>query len=192
MAALIEKSVGVGKTFTAYDAARALEMITQHRIHVAFIDARMPKVNGITLAKTILKEHNSIKVIGMTSYDEDDTVMEMLSCGLHGILLKRNTDGPEIDLCLTEVLGGRTYYTPEVQLRLGQHGYDRLKAPARLSSREMEILQLICQGYSSKQIAASLQLQESTVEDYRKVMLQKSGTKNTAELVNFAHRNGLL
>jgi DNA-binding NarL/FixJ family response regulator len=192
MAALIEKSTGVGKTYTAYDAAKALEIVTQHRIHVAFIDARMPQVSGISLAKTILKEHTSIKVIGMTSYDEDDTIIEMLGSGLHGILLKRNTDRSEIDHCLQEVLGGRIYYTPEVQLRLGQHGYDLLKVTARFSKRETEILQLICQGQSSKQIAVSLQLQETTVEDYRKVMLQKSGTKNTAELVSFAHRNGLL
>jgi len=192
MAALIEKSAGVGKAYTAYDAAKALEIINQHRIYVAFIDARMPRVSGISLAKTILKEHPSIKVIGTTSYDEDDTIIEMLGSGLHGILLKRNTDRSEIDHCLQAVLGGRIYYTPEVHLRLGQYGYDRLKTPARLSSREMEILRLICQGHSSKQIAVSLQLQETTVEDYRKVMLQKSGTKNTAELVSFAHRNGLI
>lgn len=192
VAALFEKSALVEKVFTAYHAAKALELINNHRIHAAFIDARMPEVSGISLAKTILKEHPSVKVISMTSYDEDDTIIEMLGCSPHGILLKRNTSLAEIDVCLQEVEDGKIYYTPEVQKRLNQNGYDLLKTPVRFSKRETEILHLICKGQSTKQIALALQLQETTIEGYRKVMLQKSGTKNTAELVSFAHRNGLL
>lgn len=192
MAALFEKSALVEKVFTAHHAAKALELINSHRIHTAFIDARMPEVSGISLAKTILKEHLSVKVICMTSYDEDDTVIEMLGCSPHGILFKRNTSLAEIDVCLQEVQNGKIFYTPEVQKRLSQNGYDLRKTPVQFSKRETEILHLICKGQSTKQIAIALQLQESTIEDYRKIMLQKSGTKNTAELVSFAHRNGLV
>jgi DNA-binding NarL/FixJ family response regulator len=192
MAALVEKSALVGQIFTAYNELEALEIISKHRIHAAFVDARMPKVSGIELTQTILKEHSSVRVIGMTSFDEDETVIEMLRSGMHGILLKRNTDRSEIDLCLREVLNGRIYFTQEVQSRITHNGYDLLKTPIHFSKREIEVLQLICKGQSSKQIAASLRLQETTVEDYRKDMLKKSGNKNTAELVNFAHRNGLL
>jgi DNA-binding NarL/FixJ family response regulator len=128
----------------------------------------------------------------MTSFDEDDTVIEMLRAGLHGILLKRNTTGPEIEQCLSDVLAGKNYYTPEIKFRLAQNGYDLLKPGVRFSKRESEILNLICQGQSTKQIAERLQLKDTTVEDYRKEMLKKANAQNTAELVAFALRNGLL
>jgi DNA-binding NarL/FixJ family response regulator len=192
IAALIEKSMNSPKVFTAFNAAEALAIIKHHRIEAALIDARMPGISGLALAATILKEHPSTKVIGMTSFDEDDTVIEMLRAGLHGILLKRNTAGPEIEQCLTEVLAGKNYYTPEIKIRLAQNGYDLLKPGVRFSKRESEILNLICQGQSTKQIAERLQLKDTTVEDYRKEMLKKANAQNTAELVAFALRNGLL
>lgn len=192
IAALVEKSMSVPRVFTALNAHEALAIIKNNHIQAALIDARMPGISGLALAATILKEHPTTKVIGMTSFDEDDTVIEMLRTGMHGILLKRNTAGPEISQCLTEVLAGRNYYTPEVQARLAKNGYDLLKPRVRFSKRESEILHLICEGQSTKQIAERLHLKDTTIEDYRKEMLRKVNAQNTAELVAFALRNGLL
>lgn len=192
IAALVEKSMSVARVFTALNAQEALALIKNNHIHAALIDARMPGISGLALAVTILKEHPTTKVIGMTSFDEDETVIEMLRTGMHGILLKRNTAGPEISQCLTEVLAGRNYYTPEVQARLAKNGYDLLKPRLRFNKRESEILHLICEGQSTKQIAERLHLKDTTIEDYRKEMLRKVNAQNTAELVAFALRNGLL
>lgn len=192
IAALVEKSMSVPRVFTALNAQEALAIIKNNHIHATLIDARMPGISGLALAATILKEHPTTKVIGMTSFDEDETVIEMLRTGMHGILLKRNTAGPEISQCLTEVLAGRNYYTPEVQARLAKNGYDLLKPRLRFNKRESEILHLICEGQSTKQIAERLHLKDTTIEDYRKEMLRKVNAQNTAELVAFALRNGLL
>lgn len=192
MAVLVEKSEQINTVYTAFDAAQAMEVIRQHRVHAALIDARIPDVNGIALMTKLQKEYPSIKLIGMTSYDDDDTVIEVLRTGVQGFLLKRNASRHEVNHCLREVLAGNTYYTPDVQKRLSGNGFDLLKSPVRFSAREWEVLRLICKGYATKQIADNLQLSAATVEDYRKSLLKKTSTKNTAELVSYAHRNGLL
>jgi len=192
IAALVEKSGLAGKVFSSVTTQYALEIIKNNHIHIAIIDARMPGVSGIELASILVKKYPLIKVIGMTSYDEDDTVVEMLQVGVHGILLKRNTGSEEIRYCLQEVIAGKNYFTPEVQTKLSQNEYDLRKVGPRFTRRETEIIKLITRGLSTKQIAATLQLKDSTIEEYRKMMLSKTGTKNTAELITFTLRNGLL
>ncbi len=192
MAALIEKSGITNIVRTAINAHQALEIIKTKCVHVALIDARMPGISGIALSAIILKEHTHVKIIGMTSFDEDDTVVEMLQIGVHGILLKRNTSGAEINRCLQEVYAGRKFFSCEILAKLSQNEYNLRKAHFRFTRRESEILKLIAEGQSTKQVAAILQLKDSTVEDYRKEMLCKTGAKNTAELIAITLRNGLL
>jgi len=191
IAALIEKAEGIGKVYTAYHATEALKIVRSERIHAALIDARMPDTNGIALISLLQTEYPTIKLIGMTSYD-DDTVVEVLRTGVPGFLLKRSTDRAEINLCLREVLAGRTYYTAEVQSRLNQNGYNLLKPIIQFTKREMEMLPLLCAGQSTKQIADHLGLKEYTIEDYRKELLRKTNTKNVAERASYVHRNGIL
>jgi DNA-binding NarL/FixJ family response regulator len=192
LAAMIEKSEHVSKVFSAYNAAKALELVKQEKIHAAIVDARMPEVNGIALIRILQQEFPSIKLIGMTSFDDDDTVIAVLRTGVPGFLFKRSANTKEVNHCLKEVLAGNTYYTPEVQKRLSNNGFDLLKSPVHFSDREWEVLKLICQGYATKHIADNLHLSISTVEEYRKSLLKKTNTKNTAELVDYAHRNGLV
>lgn len=192
LAAMIEKSEHVNAVFAAYNAAKALELVKQEKIHAALIDARMPEVSGIELMRILQKEYASIKLIGMTSFDDDDTVVEVLRMGVPGFLLKRSADSNEVHHCFQEVLAGRTYYTPEVQKRLSNNGFDLLKSPVRFSDSEWKILRLICKGFATKQVADSLKLSANTVEDYRKSLLKKTDSKNTAELVDYTHRNGLV
>ncbi len=192
LAAMIEKSEQIGKVFTAYHAAKALDIVKKEKIHAALIDARMPTVNGIALIRILQKEYSAIKLIGMTSFDDDDTVVALLRTGVPGFLLKRSANTKEVNHCLQEVLAGNTFYTPEVQKRLSNNGFDLLKSPVHFSDREWDALKLICQGYATKHIAYNLHLSINTVEDYRKSLLKKTSTKNTAELVDYAHRNGLV
>ncbi|MBL7861056.1 MAG: response regulator transcription factor [Cyclobacteriaceae bacterium] len=191
IAALVEKQCPV-KSYTAYGAERALEILKQTRIQVAMIDARMPGISGVELMHRLKKESPSLKLIGMTSFDEDETILDLLRTGIPGIILKRNTTGAEIKTCLEAVLAGKSYYTAEIWNRFNQGGYDLLKEKIRFSKREFDLLLLLAQGYSTKQAAEVLKLSENTVEDYRKQMLKKSNTKNTTELVAFVLSNGLL
>lgn len=190
--ALVEKSGLVDKVHLAFSGEQALEILKLKRIRVALIDARMPGISGLDLFKIISIEYNSMSVIGMTSF-EDDTVMDMLRAPIQGILLKSNTNGAEIALCLSEILSGRTYFTPEVQAKINSGQYNLLqRSRTILTKREQEILVYISQGNSAKEIAEKLGLKVTTVEDYRKAMLRKTKTTNVAELMAFSHRNGLL
>lgn len=192
IAALVEKSDTIHKVFTAFSATQATAIVQANRIQVALIDARMPKTSGIELATQLLTEYPALKIVGMTSFDEDDTVAEMLHAGVHGVLLKRSTNGQEINQCLHEVLAGKNYFAAEVKEKLTQNWYNLSKQALRFTRRERELLTLMCGGQSTKQIAETLSLQPSTIEDYRKALLKKTATKNTAELVALVLRNGLL
>jgi DNA-binding NarL/FixJ family response regulator len=193
VAALIEMRGLAKKVYTAFSGEQALDALKTNHIQVALVDARMNGMSGIDLAKTILRKYPQVRVVGMTIYNEDDTILEMLHTGLHGILLKGSADGPEISFCLQEVLGGNSYYSAAIQARLNRNEFDIFKQPkTQFTKRETEILVLLCAGKSSKQIAEVLNLKPATVEGYRKEMLHKTETKSTAELVAFVHRNGVV
>ena len=129
IAALVEKSGHARKVHIALSGAEALEILKTKHIKVVLVDVRMPGMSGLELAKIILHEHQAVRVIGMTSF-EDDTVMDMLRAPVHGMLLKGNTNGEEISKCLFEVLNERTYYAPDVQAKINGGGYN-LKQPSR-------------------------------------------------------------
>lgn len=191
--AALTGSLGIiRKTYSAFNCTEALQIIKDNKVDISLVDARMPQPCGIALTEKLLHEYRSVKVIGMTSFDEDETIIEMLQTGMHAILLKRNTDRNEINYCLQEVLEGRKYYTPEIQLRLNLNEYRLTKSIKKFTRREQDVMQLICFGEPSKRIAQKLKLKESTIESYRKEMLHKTATKNTAQLVSYALRNGLV
>lgn len=191
MAAAFQGWPAVKSVSCCTSAEDALQRVRQHRPDIAFIDARMPGMSGFELIKQLKSGFPRMRLVGMTSFEEDETLAEMLQIGVHGLLLKRSTSRQEIRLCLEGVMAGRNYFSAQVTQRITASP-KLLQPPPHLSSRELQILQLICQGYSTKQIADHVQLKEMTVDDYRKKMLSKTHTKNTAELVAFAHRNGLV
>jgi DNA-binding NarL/FixJ family response regulator len=152
----------------------------------------MPGMSGPELAQVVLQDFHAVRVIGMTSF-EDDTVMDMLRAPVHGMLLKANTNGEEVSQCLFEVLHGFTYYTPEIQTKINSGQYKlHQRSRTLLTKRDQEILVCMSEGKSAKEIAEKLGLKVTTIEDYRKAMLRKTQTSNSAELMAFAHRNGLL
>jgi len=191
MAAALQDWNQIKSVSCSTSAEDALHRVRQHPPDIAFIDARMPGMSGFELIKQLKSGFPRMRLVGMTSFEEDETLAEMLQIGVHGLLLKRSTSRQEIRLCLEGVMAGRNYFSALVTQRITASP-KLLQPPPHLSSRELQILQLICQGYSTKQIADHVQLKEMTVDDYRKKMLSKTHTKNTAELVAFAHRNGLV
>lgn len=191
LAALVEKSELFDKVYVAFTGEQALEILKTKWVHLAMIDARMPGLSGIELIKLKHKMYPSLKVVAMTSFDEEDTLKEIWSAKVNGILLKRSTDANEIKECLRVVFGGERYYSPEITELVKGFSLGEEPKPL-LTVREKEILHLICGGKSTKEIAAHYKLSVSTVEDYRKEMLRKTKAKNTPELVDYAHRNGIV
>lgn len=191
LADMMQHQKGVHKVLVAFSALEALELAKRQRIDIALIDARMPGMSGLDLMPALRELRAATKVVAMTSFDEDETLAELLRSEPDGILLKRSTGREEIRQCLEQVLKGVPYLSPGIQQKLTE-SVRLMKSSAHLTKRELEVLLLICNGHSSKAIAHRLQLKEATVEDYRKEMLRKTAAKNVAELVSYAHRNGLL
>jgi DNA-binding NarL/FixJ family response regulator len=193
LAALLEKVPAVGRVYVAYNGKEAIEVVRKYAVHVALLDVRMPVMDGLQAAEHILKEHALTHVIGMTSFDEEATLLDLLRVGVHGILLKRSANLTELSAAISEVTRGGKYFNEEIRHIVDQNIH-RLKVSSRtrLSHRELDILRLTCSGKVAKEIAVALDLSTGSVENYRKELLRKTNTKNVAELVNFAHRNGLL
>ncbi|MBX2964719.1 MAG: response regulator transcription factor [Cyclobacteriaceae bacterium] len=193
IAALVETTGLYKKAIPAYTGEEALDILNREHIAIALVDARMPGLSGIDLAKLMEKDFPQVKVIGMTSFDDNETLVEMLQLNLDGVLLKRSTSGREIRTCLDEVSRGRKYVTGEIQQRIQKSQFGPARQPrTHFAKREIQVIRLLCKGRSSKQIAEILGLKISTIEDYRKAMLKNTNTSSTAGLVAFALRNGLL
>lgn len=193
IAALVETTGPCKKAIPAYTGEEALDILHREHIAIALVDARMPGLSGIALAKIMEKDFPQVKVIGMTSFDDEDTIQEMLQLNLAGILLKRSTTSNEINTCLKMIGDGKSYIADEVKQYVeGKQLYPARAPRTNFTDREMQVLNLLSEGQSSKLIAEHLDLKTSTIEDYRKGMLKKTETKSTAGLVAFAMRNGLL
>ncbi|MBX2968733.1 MAG: response regulator transcription factor [Cyclobacteriaceae bacterium] len=193
LVALVEKTGLCKKAMPAYSGEEALGILKQERISIALVDIRMPGLSGSNLVKRIEHEHPTVKIVGMTSFDDEETMQEMLQLNLAGILLKRSTTSREINACLEMVSAGKSYFTDELKQLVQVKQLHPSRAPrTNFTYREMQVLNLLSEGQSSKLIAEHLNLKASTIEDYRKGMLKKTSTKSTAGLVAFAMRNGLL
>ena len=193
LAALVEKVPNVSKVYMAYDGKQAVELVREHHADLVLLDVRMPVMDGLQAAEIILKEHASTNVIGMTTFDEEATLIDLLRAGVHGILLKRSANRAELTVAITEVMKGGNYYHEEIRHVVDKNIHRLNVSPrTRLTPRELEILRFTCAGKVAKEIAAELSLSTGSVENYRKELLRKTNTKNVAELVTFAHRNGLL
>lgn len=184
---LLTGSTYIKKAWEAISAEQGISIIRKHSIQVAFIDARMPFTDGIQLILRLRKEYPKLYLIGMTGYSETSTLADLNHAGVHGILLKHHTGIQEINQCLQTVLNGR-YYTNSTATLSNAN----FRSPLNLTPRDFDILKLLCEGLATKEIAAHLGLHQTSIEDHRKRLLHKTGTKNSTELIAYVLRNGLL
>jgi DNA-binding NarL/FixJ family response regulator len=190
LAALIKVTRPDLETHVAYTTQDAIFKLATYPISLAFIDARMPGTSGIELIQTLRQKKSALKIVGITSFAQPATLTELVQAGIDGLLLKNQANAEELKLCLNTVLAGAFYISAAAQQIVSQPGIS--KHPIQLSKRELEVLQLICKGKTSKEIAEELNLKPGTIEDYRKSMLKRTGCSNTDQLATVAQRNGLL
>jgi two-component system response regulator NreC len=162
---------------------------------IVVMDIVMPDLNGMEAALRITSEFPDVKVIGLSMHSERQFVVGMLKSGASGYLLK-NCGFQELAEAIRRVNRGGTYITPaisdvvvkEVQKPL-QNGVGPLTS--KLTSREREVLQLIAEAKTSKEIAALLFLSEKTVHSHRKKIMEKLNAKNSSELTRIAIKEGI-
>jgi len=156
-------------------------------IDLVLMDINMEAMNGIETTQKLKAIKPEVKVIAVTMYTEDSYYMQMINAGAHGFVLKK-AGKYELAKAIHEVHNGGNYFSQEILQKMA------LKAIAKpeeneLSVREIEVLQLICKGHSTKEISEMLFLSHKTIEVHRSNILRKSGQKNVAQLVMWALKN---
>ncbi len=164
---------------------------------VAILDISMPLLNGIEATRQIVRRLPDVHVLILSMHSDEAYITQALQAGATGYLLKDSADTELID-AVSAVSGGKSFFSPAVARvmlddyvrRLAEKGIaDRYES---LSEREREIFQLIAEGYSNKETADVLSVSPSTVETHRAHILEKLDVHNTAELVLYAVRRGVI
>ena len=177
-----------------------LAMLPAARPDVVFMDYDMPTMNGAETAERALAEYPDMKIITLSMFGDSAYYSRMMSSGAKGFLLK-DSEFDEVVEAVETVYSGGTYFSSSLleslsrSIRSAAAGGDAADAVAesdRLSDREVEILVAICQGFSTQEIADRLFISKRTVDKHRANILEKSGCKNTASLVVYAIRHGIV
>lgn len=173
----------------------ALRLAAHHAPDVVVLDVAMPDMNGITAARRLQDEGSNLKILALSMHSDMRFVIGMMEAGAAGYLLKECAFTELADAIRTVSAGG-IYISPRIAGRVLQEmtlqrtkGGKQVKA--RLSDREQEVLQLIAEGRSTKEIASLLHVSIKTVETHRQHVMQKIGVRNVAALTKFAIREGL-
>jgi len=179
----------------AADGRQALTMARKLRPDVVVMDVAMPELNGIQATSQILAELPSTRVVALSMYADRRSVHGMLSAGATGYLLK-DCAAEELAGAIRQAMRGRVFLSAEVaSLVVGaftSKGDSSVPLPdSHLSAREKEVLQLLAEGYSAVNIAATLNISRKTVETHRRHIMDKLGINSVAELTKYAVREGI-
>ena len=186
----------VAEAQTGREAVQAAE---QFRPEVVVMDLAMPLLNGCEATRQILKALPSAKVVVLSSYGDDEHIHQAIGAGAAAYLLKQ-TAAAELVKAIREVKNGNAYFSPAIAARLREQSCRAEdQAPAQepqeqapLTSREVEVLQLIAEGFANKQIAAELGLSVKTVEKHRQAVMKKLDIHDIAGLVRHAATKGII
>jgi DNA-binding NarL/FixJ family response regulator len=173
-----------------------LDKLENLRPDIVLMDIEMPIMNGIEATKRAVALFPNLKVLVLTMADERDIYLDMVNAGAKGFIWK-NSGKQELEKAIKAVLSGESYFSSDLLLQIIQN-YS--KAPQvthenetpPLTEKEMEVLQLLCQGLTPGEIAEKIFKSIKTVEAHRSKLLQKTNTKNTINLILFAIKNKLV
>jgi DNA-binding NarL/FixJ family response regulator len=179
------------------DGLEVIEFTKKNKPDIILMDIKMPIMNGIQATYEIRKTNRDVKIICMSMYDDEQTVSEMFYAGINGYLLK-SVGLDELKLAINRVCNGDEYYCDEAATvllsRLTKNNKNLKSAMSRFNFtlRELEIIKLICQQYTVKEIADELCLSERTIETYKGMILDKMNVKNSIGMALFAIKNDIV
>lgn len=194
---LLESEPGLTVAAEAADGLEALKLCEEHKPDVLIVDIGMPKLNGIDVAARAQKLAHPPRTIILSMHSDESYIIRALAAGARAYLLKDATD-EDLLPAVRAVGAGKPYFSPAVTAVLVEDYVRRLQARGLtdshhlLTDREKEVLQLLAEGRSNKEVAAVLDLSLSTVETHRANMMQKLNLHNTAEVVLYAVRKGII
>jgi DNA-binding NarL/FixJ family response regulator len=174
------------------DGRALVQAARELRPDVIVADISMPHLNGIEALVQLKEDNPQVRVVFLTMHRNPAYARRALQAGALGYVLKHSAPA-ELVLAVRAALQGRTFIAPELAAEVFRSGTKNEADPAAaLTLRQREILQLLAQGQSAKQVAAALDLSARTVEDHKYRLMEALGIDNSAELIHFAIKNGLI
>ena len=195
--ALLERRADFQVVAEAGDGREAVQLMEVHSPHVVVADIAMPNLNGIEAARQIAQKWPQTAIVILSMHSDESYVLRALKAGARGYLLK---DSPESDLinAILAVHEGKAFFSPAISKMLVEDYMRQLQQRGSedsyelLTSREREVLQLLAEGKSNKDVAAMLNLSLHTVETHRSNILQKVNLHGTPELILYSIRKGVI
>ncbi len=189
--ALLERE-GFHVVAEASDGQQAVQLAKQFQPDVAVLDVAMPILNGLEAAREIPKVSEKTKPIILTMHTESHYILEGLQAGAKGFVMKTHA-AEDLVHAIREASRGRTYLSPEVSQTVVQAYQDKVDVRSEpLSRRERQVLQLIAEGKSTKEVAGLLNISVKTAETHRRRLMVKLDVHETAGLVRYAIRRGMI
>ncbi len=194
---------GIELVATASDGEEALALSAEHRPDIVLMDLVMPRLDGIEATRRLRERQPEVRVIALTTYADDESVLGALRAGARGYLTK-DASSEDIRAAILTVAAGEAALDPAVQHHVvaalagdgAQHGAtnpasERPLLPDDLTPREAEVLALIAQGLSNAEIAERLVVSPTTIKSHINHLFAKAGLRDRAQAVNYAYRTGI-
>ncbi len=192
--ALLSSEEGLEVIGEAENGRQAVALARKTPPDVVVMDIAMPLLNGLEATRQILRNTPSARILVLTSYSDDECVEQLMQAGAAGYLIKQ-TAANDLLKAIREVQRGNAYFSPAIAKRLK----DRCRAAwtsgrkgGELTTREAEVLQLIAEGFSNKQIASELEISIKTVEKHRQQVMNKLNIHDVAGLTRYAISKGMV
>ncbi|WP_319227112.1 response regulator transcription factor [Draconibacterium orientale] len=181
----------VEEIYEAQNGLELLKVVENVQPDIVLMDIEMPELNGIDATLELQKLLPEVKVIALSMYANDDFYTDMIHAGAKGFLLK-DSKFEDVQQAINEVYEGRNYFSPAILTSIINTISEKNSTSQQkeISKRESEVLYNICKGLSNQEISDLLNISKRTVDKHRENILLKTQSKNTAELVIFAVRNG--
>lgn len=188
---LIDRQADMEIAGEAEDGIEAVAGCLAQRPDVALLDVSMPRLTGLHAARQIKAQMPDLAVLMLSMHEDDAYFFESLEAGASGYVSKRGADADLIGAIRT-VADGRTFLSSRTQQALMRQWLEDGAPAEDLTPRELEVVKLIAEAYTNRQIADALNLSEKTVESHRANVLSKLGMRDRVELVRYAIRRGLV
>jgi DNA-binding NarL/FixJ family response regulator len=189
---LLEREPDTEVVAEASDGVEARDLAIRERHELAILDVKMPRLTGLQATREIREQAPDVAVLILSMHDDERYLFEALKAGASGYVLKRQADQDLLD-AVRAVQRGEPFLTPDAQRALIKDVLERgLTDSDELTPREQEVVKLVAEAHTNREIAEILHLAEKTVESHRANAMRKLGMRDRVELVRYAIRRGLI
>ncbi|MCG8700471.1 MAG: response regulator transcription factor [Bacteroidales bacterium] len=181
----------------ASNGKELIEILKNKQPDIILMDIEMPVLNGIEASSIITQKYENIKIVALSMFGEENYYNEMIKAGAKGFVLKSSNKG-ELEKAINEIMNGNNFFSNELLMNIIQKiGITPPPSPGLIkketfTKREIDVIQNLCVGLSTQEIADKLFLSAKTIENYRVKLLHKTGCKNSVSLVVYAIKNNII